>query len=74
MKKEELENKINPAQIIADLYVYRSKMIRPMNYREMQNPQQLLQYNFLNAIIANLSDKYKVKYEDIKEALNNPAN
>jgi hypothetical protein len=65
-----MEKEINPAQIIADLYVYRSKMITsPANYREMQNPQELLQYNWLNVIIANLTDKYKVDYKDVEEEL-----
>jgi len=63
-------NKINPAQIIADLYVYRSRMITsPANYREMQNPQELLQYNWLNVIIANLTDKYKVDHKDVESLL-----
>ena len=39
----------------------------PANYREMQNPQELLQYNWLNVIIANLTDKYKVDYQEQAE-------
>ncbi len=64
-----MEN-VKPEQIIADLYEYRAKIgIKPLNYREMINPQELLQYNWLNVIIANLTDKYNVKYNDIEEAI-----
>lgn len=57
------------AKFIADLYVCRSKMVRPLGYRELQDPQEILQYNWMNTIISNLSDKYNVKYAAVKEAL-----
>jgi hypothetical protein len=44
-------------------------MITSRGYREIQNPQELLQYNWLNVIIANLSDKYKVDHKDIEKAI-----
>lgn len=66
---EEVLGLISPAKLIVDLYECRAQMIRPMKIGELQHPHELLQYNWLNAIIAQLSDKYKVKFDAIKEEM-----
>ena len=47
----------------------RASTIKPLQARQMKKVHDLVQYNFLNVIIAQLSDKYKVKYKDIEEVI-----
>ncbi len=49
----------------------RASVFTPLNLhsRMMEKVENLFQYNFLNVIIANLSDKYKIKYNDIKDVI-----
>lgn len=60
---------MKPETFIADLYECRAKMVKPIPKGQMQDMQEMLQYNWMNVIIANLSDKYKVKYQEIDEEI-----
>ena len=57
------------AEIIVDLYECRASCLVPLQARQMEKVENLFQYNFLNSIIAKLSDKYKIKYETIKDVI-----
>jgi hypothetical protein len=57
------------ASLIADLYEVRASFTRPGRFGEPQPIDELHKYNFYNALIANLSDKYEVDYEDVSEEI-----
>jgi hypothetical protein len=47
---------ITPADFIADLYECRASVgLKPQKFQEIQGPQEMLKYNWLNTIIANLT-------------------
>lgn len=55
--------------VIVDLYEMRASVLVPLQARKIEKVQNVFQYNFFNSVIANLSDKYKVRYEDIEEVI-----
>lgn len=55
--------------IIVDLYEMRATLLNPLEKNQMENVNNLFQYNWLNKIISVLSDKYQVKYRDIEEII-----
>ena len=66
------------ARFIADLYGCRAKMVRPILSESTGNPltlgepqgaEEMLRYNWMNTIIAKLTDEYDVKFEDISSAI-----
>lgn len=60
-------------KFIVDLYEVRANIYRPMRLREMPSPHEIHQYNFFNSLIAQLSDKYEVRHEDIENEIRNRA-
>ena len=53
------------ANIIVDLYEMRAASLEPLQAQQMEKVYNLFQYNFLNVIISQLCDKYKVKHQEI---------
>ena len=56
------------AEIIVDLYEIRASTL-PWHFTEKQMDidSDFTKYNFLNAIIAQLYEKYKINNEDVKK-------
>jgi hypothetical protein len=66
---EDILGMIKPAKLIVDLYECRAQLIRPLNLREVQDVHEVHKYNWLNALIAQLEEKYKVKYQSVDDEL-----
>lgn len=68
------ERLVSPARFIVDLMEARAAVNVPPNtsiYRshELVDLHNVHKYQFLNALIAKLQDKYAVKYEDIENEI-----
>ncbi len=59
------------AEIIADLFMIRSKLTTPLSAGELTPPDEILKYNWINKFIAVLMDKYSITDKDVEKALRN---
>ena len=59
---------MKPAQFIADLYELKSKLIQPVDYRQVYAEPNIT-YAVIQTLIATFSDKYKVDPEDVMDEL-----
>ena len=55
---------MKPAQFIADLYELKSKLIQPVDYRQVYAEPNIT-YAVIQTLIATFSDKYKVDPEEV---------
>ena len=63
MKEKTIEN------VIVDLYEMRASLIVPLHQRKMERVHDMFKHNFINVMIAQICDKYKIQHEDIEEAI-----
>lgn len=59
---------MKPAQFIADLYELKSKLIQPVDYRQIYAEPNIT-YAVIQTLIATFSDKYKVDPEEVMAEL-----
>ena len=59
---------MTPAHFIADLYELKSKLIQPVDYRQIYAEPNIT-YAVIQTLIATFSDKYKVVPEDVMTIL-----
>lgn len=59
---------MTPAHFIADLYELNSKLIQPVDYRQIYAEPNIT-YAVIQTLIATFSDKYKVVPEDVMAIL-----
>lgn len=59
---------MTPAQFIADLYELKSKLIQPVDYRQIYAEPNIT-YAVIQTLIATFSDKYKVDPRDVMDEL-----
>lgn len=57
------------ANIIVDIMEMKASLMKPRSLGQEQDLEELFKYSMFEAIIAKLSDRYKIKYSDIEPIL-----